>query len=89
MADQTKPTTTDTGMPVASDEHSLTIGTDGPIVLHDHYLLEQMQPSTASASPNASPMPRAAVLSATSKSPATPVRIPRPQYFSPARRLTL
>ncbi|MCB1674977.1 MAG: catalase [Halioglobus sp.] len=42
MADQIKPTTTDAGIPVASDEHSLTIGADGPIVLHDHYLLEQM-----------------------------------------------
>ncbi|MES2698183.1 MAG: catalase, partial [Pseudomonadota bacterium] len=35
-------TTTDAGIPVASEEHSLTIGRDGPIVLHDHYLLEQM-----------------------------------------------
>ncbi len=42
MADKSKPTTTDAGIPVASDEHSLTIGADGPIVLHDHYLLEQM-----------------------------------------------
>ena len=42
MSDQTKPTTTDAGIPVASDEQSLTIGADGPIVLHDHYLLEQM-----------------------------------------------
>jgi len=40
--DGTRPTTTDAGIPVASDEHSLTIGPDGPIVLHDHYLLEQM-----------------------------------------------
>lgn len=37
-----KPTTTDAGIPVASDEHSLTVGPDGPIVLHDHYLIEQM-----------------------------------------------
>ncbi|MEQ5834697.1 catalase [Marinobacter sp. NFXS9] len=37
-----KPTTNDAGIPVASDEHSLTIGPDGPIVLHDHYLIEQM-----------------------------------------------
>ncbi|MFA7633216.1 MAG: catalase [Thiohalomonadaceae bacterium] len=37
-----KPTTNDAGIPVASDEHSLTIGADGPIVLHDHYLIEQM-----------------------------------------------
>ncbi|WP_428407632.1 catalase [Hyphococcus sp.] len=36
------PTTTDAGIRVQSDEHSLTIGRDGPIVLHDHYLLEQM-----------------------------------------------
>ncbi len=36
------PTTTDAGIPVQSDEHSLTIGRDGPIVLNDHYLLEQM-----------------------------------------------
>ncbi|GAA4436967.1 catalase [Bremerella cremea] len=37
-----KPTTTDAGIPVPSDEHSLTVGRDGPIVLHDHYLIEQM-----------------------------------------------
>jgi len=35
-------TTTDGGSPVSSDEHSLTVGADGPIVLHDHYLIEQM-----------------------------------------------
>jgi catalase len=43
MATQpTKATTTDAGAPVASDEHSLTVGADGPIVLNDHYLIEQM-----------------------------------------------
>ena len=43
MSNQSKNnTTTDAGIPVASDEHSLTVGPDGPIVLHDHYLLEQM-----------------------------------------------
>lgn len=36
------PTTTDAGIRVRSDEHSLTVGPDGPIVLNDHYLLEQM-----------------------------------------------
>lgn len=41
-AKPTKPTTTDAGIPVASDEHSLTVGAEGPIVLHDHYLIEQM-----------------------------------------------
>jgi catalase len=34
--------TTDAGIPVESDEHSLTVGPDGPILLHDHYLIEQM-----------------------------------------------
>jgi len=35
-------TTTDSGAPVSSDEHSLTVGPNGPILLHDHYLIEQM-----------------------------------------------
>lgn len=43
MADNNyKPTTTDAGIPVASDEHSLSVGPDGPLVLQDHYLIEQM-----------------------------------------------
>ena len=41
-ASEPRPTTTDAGVPVASDEFSLTLGPDGPILLHDHYLLEQM-----------------------------------------------
>ncbi|MGK2930087.1 MAG: catalase [Acidimicrobiales bacterium] len=42
MAENRKPTTTDAGIPVPSDEHSLTVGPDGPILLQDHYLIEQM-----------------------------------------------
>lgn len=34
--------TTESGIPVSSDEFSLTVGPDGPIVLHDHFLVEQM-----------------------------------------------
>src|SRR4030081_946432 len=34
--------TTDAGAPVPSFEHSLTVGPNGPILLQDHYLLEQM-----------------------------------------------
>jgi catalase len=30
------------GAPVASDEHSLSVGPDGPLVLHDHYLVEKL-----------------------------------------------
>src|ERR1700756_2336575 len=41
---QTNPVqTTDTGSPVQSDMHSLTVGPDGPILLQDNYLIEQMQ----------------------------------------------
>ena len=37
-----KPTTSNAGIPVQSDEHSLTQGTGGGILLHDHYLIEKM-----------------------------------------------
>ncbi|MFI0940749.1 catalase [Streptomyces sp. NPDC021020] len=36
------PTTNNAGIPVESDEHSLTIGPDGPILLQDHYAIEKM-----------------------------------------------
>jgi signal transduction histidine kinase len=37
-----KPTSTDSGIPVESDERSFAVGPDGPILLHDHYPIEQM-----------------------------------------------
>lgn len=37
-----KPSTTDSGIPVSSDEFSLTVGADGPVLLQDHHLIEQM-----------------------------------------------
>jgi catalase len=36
-------TTTDAGIPAASDEHSLTAGPNGPILLQDHYVIQKMQ----------------------------------------------
>ncbi|MFD7080432.1 catalase [Streptomyces sp. NPDC059918] len=40
---QKNPYTTDhAGIPVESDEHSLTLGPDGPVLLQDHYLVEKM-----------------------------------------------
>jgi catalase len=36
-------TTNDSGVPVASDEHSLTVGPKGPTVLHDAYVVQKMQ----------------------------------------------
>ena len=42
--DQPVPTTTtDAGIPAASDDHSLTVGPDGPILLQDHYVIQKMQ----------------------------------------------
>jgi catalase len=41
--DQPPVTTTDSGIPAASDEFSLTVGPAGPTVLHDHYLVQKMQ----------------------------------------------
>ncbi|WP_137291898.1 catalase [Nocardioides dongxiaopingii] len=44
---QTEPTattgsTTGSGAPAPSDRNSLTLGPDGPILLHDHHFIEQM-----------------------------------------------
>lgn len=41
--DDPKPTTNDSGIPAASDEYSLTVGEQGPIALHDHYVVQKMQ----------------------------------------------
>ena len=35
-------TTNDAGIPALSDEHSLTAGPDGPILLQDHYVIQKM-----------------------------------------------
>jgi catalase len=45
MSDDRRPpiTTTDSGIPVTSDENSLTVGPNGPTVLHDAHLVQKMQ----------------------------------------------
>src|SRR3954470_16983769 len=45
MTDDPRPsnTTSDSGIPVASDSHSLTVGPDGPTVLHDANTVQKMQ----------------------------------------------
>jgi catalase len=35
-------TTTDAGIPATSDEYSLSVGPDGPLLLQDHYLIQKM-----------------------------------------------
>ncbi len=43
MTDQQPPvTTTDAGIPAPSDEHSLSVGPNGPLLLQDHYLIQKM-----------------------------------------------
>jgi catalase len=37
----TKPTTNNVGIPIGSDNDSLTMGANGPILLQDHYLIEK------------------------------------------------
>ncbi|HYZ56127.1 MAG TPA: catalase [Streptosporangiaceae bacterium] len=43
MSDERPVTTTNAGIPVASDEFSLTVGPGGPTVLHDAYTVQKMQ----------------------------------------------
>ncbi len=42
LFDTQAPSTTSAGAPAVSDRNSLTVGPDGPIVLHDVHFLEQM-----------------------------------------------
>jgi catalase len=42
MSEKVPVTTTDAGIPAPSDEHSLTVGDSGPILLQDHYLIQKM-----------------------------------------------
>ena len=42
MSNQQPITTTDGGSPVASDEYSLTVAPNGPVLLQDYYLIEKL-----------------------------------------------
>ncbi|MFI0982930.1 catalase [Streptomyces sp. NPDC021093] len=42
MADSRPVTTTDSGIPVPSDEFSQSVGADGPLLLQDHYLIRKL-----------------------------------------------
>ncbi|MFF4208524.1 catalase [Streptomyces sp. NPDC001796] len=42
MSKEPPVTTTDSGCPVASDEFSLTVATNGPVLLQDSYLIEKL-----------------------------------------------
>jgi catalase len=53
--------TNDAGIPVPSAEYSLTVGPNGPILLQDHYLIEQMANFNRERIPERQPHARGAV----------------------------
>ena len=55
MTRSTPGSTTGTGARAASDRNSLTVGADGPIVLHDVHFLEQMAHFNRERVPERSP----------------------------------
>lgn len=64
-------TTTNAGAPAPSDELSLTLGPDGPVLLQDFYLIEQLAAFNRERVPSASRTPRGPARSAGSRSPMT------------------
>ena len=69
MSTQQPPnTTTDAGMPVSSDDYSLTVGPGGPVLLQDTYLNREASPLRPRARPRSrGTMSRAAAPSAISR----------------------
>jgi signal transduction histidine kinase len=57
-ASPTKPTWTDSGIPVESDKHSLTVGPDPPILLQDYYPIAQMTQRNRERVPEQKPQPK-------------------------------
>ena len=84
----TPPTTTDAGIPVESDEHSLTIGPDGPILLHDHYLIEQMAAFNRERVPERQPHAKGSGAFGRFEVPRMSVPSPKPRCFSPTPQPT-
>ncbi|VEI03803.1 Catalase [Acidipropionibacterium jensenii] len=53
--DPKNPPTNENGAPAVSEEHSLTVGTDGPVVLHDVHLVETLAHFNRERVPERSP----------------------------------
>ncbi len=53
--DPKNPPTNENGAPAVSEEHSLTVGTDGPVVLHDIHLVETLAHFNRERVPERSP----------------------------------
>lgn len=84
--DKRRPTTTDAGTPVASDEYSLSIGPDGPLLLHDHYPIEQMANFNRERIPERQPHAKGSgafgYYLVILKPQKTSASIPKPRYFN-------
>ena len=78
--------TMSTGAPAQSDRNSLTVGPDGPILLHDVHFLEQMAHFNREKVPSASRTPRVRARSASSRRRRTYRHIPGRRCFRRARR---
>ena len=77
--------TTDSGAPAPSIEHSLTIGPDGPILLQDHYLIEQMANFNRERIPERQPHANGGGALAISRLHTTSAATPKPRFSSPER----
>ena len=83
MADTPPATTNDAGARVASDEYSLTVGPDGPILLQDQYLIEQMANFNRERIPERQPHAKGSGAFGYSRRPRTSARTPGPALFQP------
>lgn len=68
---ENKKLTNEVGAPVAENEHSLTAGPRGPVMLQDVWLLEKLAHFDRRSSPSGGCTPRAGAPTATSPSPTT------------------
>jgi hypothetical protein len=87
-ADGRRPTTTDAGIPVPSDEFSLTIGLDGPLSLRDHQLIEQMANFNQERIFERQPHAKGSGAFGCFEAQGTSANIPRPRRSSRAPRRT-
>ena len=78
--------TTDTGAPAASDRNSLTIGPDGPILLHDVHFLNQMAHFNRERVPERNVHAKGSGAFGSSRPLKTSRRTPRRRCSSPASR---
>ena len=81
---QPVPTTNDAGIPVESDEFSLTVGPEGPVLLQDHYLIEQMANFNRERIPERQPHAKGGGAFGHFEVTRTSAPTPRPRCSSPA-----